>query len=112
MSKSQGMRERYLQGLREIWLWVMPGLGVKRWFLFLLAGITLLGVGVAMLLLELYRTDSTNPDTLRGVIRGELLPALRKLHPAAEENIRRLVGERPRLPRADANAIIRLRSCP
>ena len=29
-------------------------------------------------------TDSTNPDTVRGLIRSELLPSLRRLHPAAE----------------------------
>jgi uncharacterized cofD-like protein len=39
-------------------------LGVKRWFLFVLAGITLLGVGLAIFLLDLYRTDSTNPFLL------------------------------------------------
>src|SRR5437867_173859 len=53
--------ERYSQGLREIGLWFAPGLGVKRWFLFVLAGITFLGVGLAISLIELYRTDSTNP---------------------------------------------------
>lgn len=57
-----------------------------------------------------WRSDSTNPDTLRGVIRGELLPALRKLHPAAEENIRRLADERPRLPRAMEDTLIELLS--
>jgi len=45
-------------------LWFAPGLGVKRWFLFVLAGITLLGVGLALVLLELYRTESTNPVLL------------------------------------------------
>jgi tRNA(Ile)-lysidine synthase len=55
-----------------------------------------------------WRTDSTNPDTLRGVIRDELLPALRKLHPAAEENIRRLADERPRLPRAMEDTLLEL----
>ena len=45
-------------------LWIAPGLGVKRWFLFVLAGITLLGVGMALALLELYRTESTNPVLL------------------------------------------------
>jgi uncharacterized cofD-like protein len=57
-------RERYSQGLREIGLWFAPGLGVKRWFLFVLAGITLLGIGLALVLLELYRTDATNPILL------------------------------------------------
>ena len=36
--------------------WLVPGLGVKRWFGLLLAGITLLGVGVAYFLLDIYRT--------------------------------------------------------
>ena len=41
--------------------WIRPGLGVKRWFLFVMLGITLLGLGFAVVLIELYRTDSTNP---------------------------------------------------
>lgn len=36
--------------------WLVPGLGVKRWFGILLAGITLLAVGVAYFLLDIYRT--------------------------------------------------------
>jgi uncharacterized cofD-like protein len=64
MNTEHTRRERYAKGLREIKLWFVPGLGVKRWFLFMLAGITLLGVGLAMSLLELYRTDSTNPVLL------------------------------------------------
>jgi uncharacterized cofD-like protein len=36
--------------------WFVPGLGVKRWFFILLAGITLLGVGLAIFLSEIYRT--------------------------------------------------------
>ncbi len=39
---------------------MVPGLGVKRWFLVLLAGITLIGVGLAIFLLDVYRTA---PDT-------------------------------------------------
>ena len=46
-----------------------------------------------------YRTDSTNPDTLRGLIREQIVPLLRRLHPAAEQNLARLADERPRLPR-------------
>src|SRR5262245_36941663 len=64
MQKSTTNRERYSQGLRELGLWITPGLGVKRWFLFLLLGITLLGVGMSLALLELYRTESTNPVLL------------------------------------------------
>jgi uncharacterized cofD-like protein len=47
-------------GLRGILRWFLPGLGVKRWFLMALAGMTLLGIGLALLLLDLYRTDSSN----------------------------------------------------
>ena len=34
-----------------------------------------------------FRLDSSNPDTARGLIRSEILPALRRLHPAAERNV-------------------------
>jgi len=34
----------------------MPGLGVKRWFLIVLAGITFIAVGAALFLLDFYRT--------------------------------------------------------
>ena len=58
VDKLQTTRKRYAQGFREISRWFTPGLGVKRWFFVVLAGITLLGVGLAILLLDLYRTDS------------------------------------------------------
>lgn len=48
------------QRLRRFLLWFVPGLGVKRWFLLAMAGMTLLGVGLAILLLDLYRTEYTN----------------------------------------------------
>lgn len=48
------------QGLRRFFRWFVPGLGVKRWFLLALAGTTLLGVGLALFLLDIYRTESTN----------------------------------------------------
>jgi uncharacterized cofD-like protein len=44
----------------KILRWFAPGLGVKRWLLIILAGITLLGVGLAMFLLDLYRTAPDN----------------------------------------------------
>ena len=40
--------------------WFVPGIGVKRWILLILIGTTLLGVGLAIILLEVYRTA---PDT-------------------------------------------------
>jgi len=46
-----------------------------------------------------YRIDSSNEDTKRGLIRREILPLLRRLHPGAEENLLALAGERSRLPR-------------
>jgi uncharacterized cofD-like protein len=39
---------------------MVPGIGVKRWFLVVLLGITLLGLGLAALLLDLYRTAPQN----------------------------------------------------
>ena len=40
-----------------------------------------------------YRSDSSNTDTKRGLIREQILPLLRQLHPAAEENLLRLTRE-------------------
>jgi hypothetical protein len=36
--------------------WLIPGLGVKRWILLILAGTTLIGIGFAILILDVYRT--------------------------------------------------------
>jgi tRNA(Ile)-lysidine synthase len=44
-----------------------------------------------------YRIDRTNPETKRGVIREQVLPLLRGLHPAADENLLRL-AERKTMP--------------
>jgi tRNA(Ile)-lysidine synthase len=46
-----------------------------------------------------YRVDSSNPDTKRGLIRDEILPLLRRLHPGAEQNLLALADERQALPR-------------
>jgi len=42
-----------------------------------------------------YRTDSSNSETRRGLIREEILPLLRCLHPGAERNLLRLAEQRP-----------------
>jgi len=57
-----------------------------------------------------FRTDSSNPDTKRGLIRDEILPLLRQLHPGADANLLALAGERPRLPRALEESLIALLS--
>jgi tRNA(Ile)-lysidine synthase len=46
-----------------------------------------------------FRSDGSNPGTKRGLIRDEILPLLRQLHPGAEENLRALSDDPPRLPR-------------
>ena len=48
--------KRIWQGVRRELRWLMPGLGVKRWLLMVLAGTTMLGVGLAFVLLDIYRT--------------------------------------------------------
>ena len=42
-----------------------------------------------------FRSDSSNAGTRRGLIREELLPLLRRLHPGAEQNLLRLAEQRP-----------------
>ncbi len=54
-------RDNFTNKLRLIGRWFAPGLGVKRWYFVILLGVTMLGVGLAIFLLDLYRTDSTNP---------------------------------------------------
>jgi len=57
------MSKKKITNSKNFWLrlsnplrWLVPGLGVKRWIVLILLGTTLLGVGLAVLLLEVYRT--------------------------------------------------------
>ena len=52
-----------------------------------------------------FRVDATNRYTKRGLIRREILPLLRRLHPAALENLLRLADEPPRLTPALAELL-------
>ena len=45
-----------------------------------------------------FRRDSSNPDTKRGLIRDEILPLLRRLHPGAEGNLLRLADRKTAPP--------------
>lgn len=56
-------RERFKQNLRDLSRWLAPGLGIKRWFFLVLAGINLFGVSL-VILFDPYRTESTNQTLL------------------------------------------------
>ena len=68
---------------RPLWLsrvfgWLVPGIGIKRWLLMILSGITLLGLGLSILLLDLYRTNTRNSLvlTILGYASLRFLPRL------------------------------------
>ena len=52
--------QKFAKRLSDPLRWLIPGLGIKRWMVIILVGTTLLGVGLAVLVLEIYRTA---PDT-------------------------------------------------
>jgi tRNA(Ile)-lysidine synthase len=54
------------------------------------------------------RVDATNPETARGLIREEILPLLRRLHPGAEANLLALGQGRPGLPRGLEASLVAL----
>jgi len=55
-----------------------------------------------------FRVDSSNPDTARGLIRSEILPVLRRLHPAADRNVLAALDEGRGLPRPVERALLEL----
>jgi tRNA(Ile)-lysidine synthetase-like protein len=55
-----------------------------------------------------FRIDSSNDDTVRGLIRREVVPVLRRIHPAAEENILRSLDPAGGLPRPMEKALLEL----
>lgn len=54
--KGQPWYRRLLNQITREVRWLTPGLGVKRWLLMILAGTTLIGLGFAVLVLDVYRT--------------------------------------------------------
>src|SRR5207249_5867855 len=52
-----------------------------------------------------FRSDASNPDTVRGLIRGEILPLLEQLHPSARANILRALDRRRTMPPALATLL-------
>jgi tRNA(Ile)-lysidine synthase len=57
-----------------------------------------------------FRIDASNRETKRGLIRHDILPLLRRLHPGAEQNLLSLADEAPRLPRALERTLVELLS--
>ena len=55
--------ERIREKIRQFLRWFTPGLGIKRWFFVILIGTTLISVGLALVLLDYYRT-TTNDQLL------------------------------------------------
>lgn len=54
--KREKFSVRLFSSLKRLLTWFIPGIGVKRWVLLILAGTTLLGVGLGIVILEVYRT--------------------------------------------------------
>lgn len=50
--------------IRDLPRWLRPGLGVKRWLVLTMCGITLIGLGIAVIIIDIYRTDSSDPAFL------------------------------------------------
>ena len=56
-------RPKFWQRLRTDanWKWLTPGIGVKRWIVLFLFGVTLISLGLAFVLVDVYRnTESTS----------------------------------------------------
>lgn len=60
-SKTFRRRVNRLFARSSAWKWLSVGIGVKRWLVVLLAGVTILALGIAYLLVEIYR-DQPFPD--------------------------------------------------
>ena len=52
-----------------------------------------------------FREDTSNPDTVRGLIREQILPLLRRIHLSADENLLRALEQRETLPPALAELL-------
>ncbi len=58
--KTPAWYKQVIQRMQRGLQWLIPGMGIKRWVLVIILGTTLLGVGIGMGLLDIYRTA---PDT-------------------------------------------------
>lgn len=68
------MRQGWKHRLVRSRLWLQPGLGVKRWLALLLVGVALLGLALALALVNVYRTAP--PTDLMRILTLQFLPRL------------------------------------
>lgn len=78
MSRILQSLRRYSPARSSAWKWLYVGIGVKRWLVLLLAGITFLSLGVAYFLVEVYR-EQPFPDFVYYLTLQFLPRALRAL---------------------------------
>jgi uncharacterized cofD-like protein len=76
-----GQKQTFRQNMHAVARWFKPGLGVKRWFLLVLFGITMLGIGLATLLSEIYQSGFRNDILLTILSYASLsfLPSLARV---------------------------------
>ena len=55
-SREPSGKDSLLRRARRELGWLAPGLGVKRWIFVILTGTTLIGLGIAVLVIDVYRT--------------------------------------------------------
>ncbi|HET9905044.1 MAG TPA: gluconeogenesis factor YvcK family protein [Anaerolineales bacterium] len=71
-------RRRIQQEMGRLYRWLLPGMGVKRWMLLILAGLTMLGISLAIFLYEIY--DSGLPgQALSNILSGLSLSFLPRI---------------------------------
>ena len=67
MSKNNQHRKVWIRNLfSKIYQWLIPGIGIKRWLIVLLIGITFIALGLTFFALDIYR--GTSIDWLREIL--------------------------------------------
>ena len=56
MKNNETWINKFSRTLRREARWLMPGIGVKRWVIIILVGVTSLALGIAFMLINIYRT--------------------------------------------------------
>jgi uncharacterized cofD-like protein len=70
--QTENPAQRWLKSLRNQLRWLVPGIGVKRWLGLLIFAVTLIGLGIAYELIDLYREGAM--PFLPSVLTLQFLP--------------------------------------